>query len=203
MHLDLPHLIWSGPPIDDREMLPRLPPELGAALEERNGCLAWRGAFHVRGACRQPEWHGLRSALEGPDAFCRLYPEVREDDVPWAEDGFGDQLLVRSGRVLRLFAETGELEPRAESVEQFLDQLLADPTSALGFEPVDVLGPAGGMLEPGRLLSVYPPFCTAEAATGVSIRPIETLERRRWLARFAAQLRNLPDGASVRIDPIS
>src|SRR6185312_15967257 len=98
MHLDLPHLTYSGPALDDPEILDRLPEELSAALRARNGCIAWLGALHVRGASHSPPWHSLRNAWEGPDALHTLFDEVRATDVPFAEDAFGDQFLLREGR---------------------------------------------------------------------------------------------------------
>lgn len=51
-----------------------------------------------------------------------------------------------------------------------------------------------------RHTSVYPPFCTEESRSGVSLRAISTYERIRSLSAFAAQVQNLSDGTSVQIE---
>jgi hypothetical protein len=77
MNLDLPHLIYAGAPLDDLEILEGVPAELATALRARNGCIAYLGALHVRGACHAPAWHSLRHAWEGPDALHALFDEVQ------------------------------------------------------------------------------------------------------------------------------
>src|SRR4051812_2832298 len=99
MRLD--HTTYVGPPIDDGEVLNRLPADLARLLHEVNGFIAFEGGLHVRGACHRPAWHSLRNAWVGEDAFHRLYDGVQTEDVPFAEDCMGDQFLLREGRVWR------------------------------------------------------------------------------------------------------
>jgi hypothetical protein len=165
----------------------------------RNGCVAYRGALHVRGACLDPGWHSLRAALEGPRSFTALYPEVPAGSVPFAEDAFGDQFLLSEGRVWHLTAETGELAEVAASVEEFFDGLLTDAAGVLGYEPVQAVRLVGGELEAGKLISVYPPFVMDAGDADRSFRAVDALDVRTSLAAFAAQIRELPDGATVQI----
>jgi hypothetical protein len=203
MHLDIPHLIYSGPPIADETVLDRVPRELRTALRARNGCVAYRGAVHVRGACLDPAWHSLRAACEGPTAFPVLYPALSPDDVPFAEELFGDQFILRDGRVLRLTAETGDLEGTAESVEAWFEQLLEDVAGLLGYEPSAALARVGGKLGAGQLVSVFPPLVVDAGEQPRSFRAIDALDCRGALAAFARQIRDLPDGAPVEIKVIT
>ncbi len=198
MHLDLPHLTWSGPPIDDEAILARVPEPLAAALRARNGCIAYRGGFHVRGACREPAWHSLRAAWEGPEAFHVLYEEVLDTDVPFAEDGLGDQFLLRGAEVWHLWAETGEIEAKAPTLEAFFSELTDHATDVLSLEPVMAFLDAGQELKPGQLLMAYPPFCVSQSDQGVTLTAIGTAERREFLATIARQIHDLPDGAEVQ-----
>jgi hypothetical protein len=198
IHLDLPHPTYAGPPIDDPEILARVPAPLVAALRVRNGVVAWQGGLHVRGACREPAWHSLRAAWEGPLAFHVLYQEVEPTDVPFAEDALGDQFLLRDGAVLHLWAETGELEPAAPDLATWLAALLADPERTLALEPLLAYLNAGRTLAPGQLLAAYPPFCVTQSEQGVTLEAQDWLERRLFLAELARQIRGLPEGAEVR-----
>jgi hypothetical protein len=199
LHFDLPHLTWSGPPIDDEAILERLTPDLVGALWKRNGCVVFRGGLHIRGACLLPDWHSLRAAMEGADAFAQLYPAVLATDIPFAEDALGDQFLLRNGEVLRLDGETGELHHATASLPTFMEAIITDPSNALNMNPAALMAEIGGQLEPGKLVSVYPPFVVAESQAGVSFRAIPALERRRWLADLARQLEAVPDGTHVEI----
>jgi hypothetical protein len=199
MHLELPHLIYSGPTIDDPEILERCPRSLAAALRTRNGCIAYQGGLHIRGAVEAPLWHSLRAAWDGPDALHELYPELTPDDVPFGEDAVGDQFIVRGELVFRLRAETGELEEAAVTLEAFVAKALADAEPTLELAPLLAFRADGRELEPGQLLSAYPPFCVEESRTGVTLRAIPAIERRHALAALAGQIRDLPDGATIAL----
>ncbi len=129
-----------------------------------------------------------------------LYPSVQPDDVPFAQDFLGDQFLLREGSVVRLSGETGHIEQTGLDLSNFLDSAGRNPEEFLGlgllrqFESEH----GAGALDPGKLLSVYPPLCTNGAPAGVSLRPIPAIERIRFLGDFARQISGLPDGAAFR-----
>lgn len=199
--MDLDHITFVGPPVDDEEILAKVPANLAGLLRQLNGFIQFDGGLHVRGACRQPSWHSIREAWAGVHAFHSLYPAVHPEDVPFAEDCLGDQFLLRDGRVLRLAAETGELHVLDLGLAEFLQAVQADPITFLSLEPLLQFQRDGGVVEPGELLTAYPPFCTEQSAGGVHLAAISTDERRRFLAYFSAQIRDVPDGGEVVIQP--
>lgn len=182
---------YVGPEPDDPEILDRLGDDHRALLHELNGFVAFGGGLHLRGACREPAWHSLRHAWLGEGALHRLYPVLLPTDVPFAEDAVGDQYVLRDGEVYRLLAETGELEPREADLAEFLSDALADPDEYLGLQPLRQFEAEGGHLQPGQLLSVYPPFCTAESAAGVTLSAVPAAERLAFLAQLAAHVSKL------------
>lgn len=186
--MNLEHVSYTGPAIDDPEMLARLPKELATLLQKMNGFIQFHGGLHVRGACLTPEWHSLRSAWVGEDSFHKLYSEVMADDVPFGEDCMGDQFLLRGGDVLQLFCETGEVEPLEMTFKEFMDAAQDDPGENLGLHPLLQFQREGGKLQPGQLLDAHPPFCMEESADGVSLKAVPTLERRRFLADLAGNM---------------
>lgn len=195
MHLT--HVTYAGPPIDDVEILTRLPKGLAGLLQQLNGFIQFHGGLHVRGACLAPAWHSLRDAWLGENAFHRLYPEVEPADIPFAQDCLGDQFLLREQQVWRLLGETGELEALAVSFREFLEQAQADPVEYLSLAPLLKFQEDGGTLEAGQQLSAYPPFCMDQSAQGVHLAAVPAEERRRFLANLAAQIRDVPDGGSI------
>ena len=195
--MELQEVTYSGPPIDDERLLARLPANLADLLRQMNGFIQFHGGLHLRGACLQPAWHSLRDAWAGGSAFHRLYPNVRRRDVPFVEDCMGDQFLLRSGRVYKLAAETGGVEPLNVGLGGFFEAVAKDPVEFLALHPLLKFQQDGGRLEPGQLLNVFPPFCTKQSADGVSLTAIATDERRRFLADLATQLRGLPQGSEI------
>lgn len=201
MDFALDQITFQGPPIDDPETFDRLPQPLRDLLLQVNGFIQYGGGFHVRGACHEPAWHSLREAWTGELALSRLFPNVQESDIPFAEDCFGDQFLLRGEAVYLLHAEVGDVEEVSAEFWPFLLGVQKDAVEALGLEPLVAYLEDEGELEPGQLLSVRPPFSTLEAEEeGVSLRPTPTAERLRFLSRLAERLSGLPDGAEVEID---
>jgi len=195
--MELESVTFFGPPLDDEELLQRLPANLAGLLRQINGFIQFHGGLHVRGACQGPAWHSLRDAWDGESAIRRLYPEVHPEDVPFGEDCLGDQFLLRAGEVWRLAAETGEMESLGIDLRGFFEAVVADPVEFLSLGPLLRFQQEGEILKPGQLLGAYPPFCTKEAADGVSLASFSTDERRRFLAHLAVNLRDVPDGDKI------
>ncbi len=188
---------WAGPPIDDQQTLRKLPNDLTKLLKSVNGFIQFGGALHVRGACQNLAWHSLRYSWESPDAFYCHYRTVKKSDVPFAQSALGDQYFIRDDNVYRLDTECDEIAPLDMDFKTFLEEVQSDPIGALNLEPLEEFWDQGGALEPGQLLSVMPPFVLAQPDTKYSYRAISALDRLRFLADFARQIRDLPDGATI------
>jgi hypothetical protein len=189
---------YVGPPVDDQALLDELPHQLADILRQTNGLVTCGGAFHLRGACTDPAWHSLRAAWRGPTAFVTAYRSVRPTDSPFAQDALGDQYLLREGGIWRLSAESDEVETCAESLTEFLEQVIADAVGYLALGPLVAFWNEGGVLAPGQLLSVYPPL-VAEHNGRYSYRAMSAADRLGTLASIASQARELPDGTTARV----
>jgi hypothetical protein len=165
-------LTWVGPALDDDQLIERLPSPLAESLRSRNGYISALGGFHLRGVCVGPEWHSIRAAWEGPDAIHRLFPTVLRTDIPFAQDCFGDQFLIRNGKVLRLESETGTVQAISPNWVTFMEAVEGNAFTFLRLQPLKRFQDQGGILAPGQLLSVYPPFVAVGG--GASIRELLT-----------------------------
>lgn len=185
-------ITWQGGEVEDIQLLAELPAELVGVLKEINGFILHHGAFHLRGAVSKPEWHSLGAAWKGPNAFHRLYSSVVDSDIPFGQDQLGDQYILRDGSVFRLVAETGDVEPVCQSFQQFIIGVEEDIESFLNVG-------LNHKLEPGQLLHAYPPFCTKEAADGVSLKACDATELIGFHAEMARQIASRADGSQIRI----
>ncbi len=190
-------ITWAGPPIDDQQTIRELPGDLKKLLKSVNGFIQFGGALHVRGVCQIPEWHSLHHACESADAFHRHYRSVKETDTPFAQSALGDQYFIRNAVVHQLDTECDEFESLDMGLEAFLEEVQRDPIAFLNLEPLEEFWGHGGELEPGQLLSVMPPIVVAQKDTRYSYRAINALDRLRFLADFAKQIRDLPEGATI------
>ena len=161
-----------------------------------NGFVAFSGALHVRGACASPAWHSLGLTRGLRDAY-----QLDGSDVLFGQDCVGDQFILRSSVVHKLYAETGELESLDQSLSAFLESACANPRDAFSNEPLLQVQAEGGRLAPGELLSISPPYCTVESARGVSVRPIAAADRLAFLVDFSGQIRAVPEGGKIMINP--
>ena len=191
------NITWAGPGIDDQQTLKKLPSDLAKLLTSINGFVQSSGALHLRGVCKQPEWHSLRHAWESTDAFHRHYRSVKHSDIPFAQSALGDQYFLREEVVYRLDTECDEFEPLDMDLRSLLEEVQGDPIGILNLHPLEEFWSNGGELQPGQLLSVMPPFVVAQQDTKYSYRAIDALDRLRFLADFAKQIRDLPDGATI------
>src|SRR5260221_7066003 len=104
------HRSYAGSDITDTEILQELPEDYLQLLNQVNGFILFNGGLHVRGAVMSPEWHSLRKAWIGEPSLHQLFAAVEEADLPFGQDCFGDQFLLRAGIVHKLHAEVGEVE---------------------------------------------------------------------------------------------
>ncbi len=197
--MELKDITYEGPPIDDRETLARLPADLRNLLEQINGFVQFGGGLHVRGACVEPAWHSIGEAMAGELALHEHYPAVLATDVPFAQDAVGDQYLLRDGTVHWLYAETGDMESLRTGLIEFLEAAQANPDGYLGLQLLRQFLAGGGTLQPGELLHVYPPLCTVEAKSGVSVTAVPAAERLKFLGQFAAQVRGVSEDGKIEM----
>jgi|SRR5437868_3297937 len=195
--MDLPGLTYRGAALDDIDILDRLPTDLQQLLAQRNGFVAFRGGLHVRGACVEPRWHSLRAAMEGPESFAARFRTIKKDDVPFAQDVFGDQFVLREGKVYKLDSYADQLEEVAGGVVDFFGKVQQDPIELLELGHLTQFEGTGETLRPGELLMEWPPFVVSESRKGVSLRRIPAPERLEFLADIAKQLRGVADGTKV------
>lgn len=174
------------------EIIESLAEPLRGYLRQHNGWIALGGALHVRGACLEPAWHSFTRARAG---LKRGYP-LGATDVCVAQDGLGNQFVSRAGRIWRLAGETGAWHDLATDLDGFFAAALADPDRWLGRHHL-----RGVALAPGQLALAYPPLCTDQARSGVSVKAVAVDQVLGFHAQLARQLADLPPGASIQIKP--
>ncbi|MBT2558155.1 hypothetical protein J7E24_10195 [Hymenobacter sp. ISL-91] len=196
-------LLYTGGELTDLATLAQLPTYLQAFLRAQNGVVAYFGGLHIRGCVAAPGWHALAPVWQGERALWRTYGELRKSDIPFGQDCVGNQFLLRGDAVLLLDTETGELADLDVDFKHFLFGAEKFPVDALGLEPLRTFQQAGGMLQPGQLLSLYPPLCIATNATAPPVaKPVPVATRLAWLADFHRQIKDLPDGQAVTLAPL-
>ena len=190
----LQNTIYTGQKIDDFQCFHKLPDYLKDFYTNQNGCIVLNGGFHIRGCVLNPQWHSLGNVWFGSLKLSDLFDSLSPNDIPIAQDCFGDQYLIREDKVIKLSAESGDIEFFEKDLFEFLELVKADPIEILNFENIDQFD-----LKPGQLLSVFPPFCI-NSDSDISIKPIDYLDRILFLSNLSQQVKKFPDGTNLEIE---
>jgi hypothetical protein len=191
--MKLTNITWEAGVSTDLEMLKHLPDELKSLISSSGGFSVHHGAIHFRGCAKEPKWNSIREISWGDHSLKMKYPQIDVDDIPFAHDQVGDFYIWRNEEIFHLDSETGEVSKFEQSLDLFLQGIEENIEDYLNVS-------LDRQLEPGRALHVYPPFCTAEASEGVSMRDVPLEELIDYHADFAKQIRDLTEGKKFSVE---
>jgi hypothetical protein len=171
--------------------------ELFRMLQRKNGFYAFESALHVfplssRDSMSLEEWNSVALWREG-------YGDLTNGLLFFAEDAFQDQFCLSATGVLRFIAETGRTKPLADSIEDWASTLLRDFGTETRWTLASAWQCAEGPLAPGKRLMPKAPFFLGGAYSVGNLWAGDAVEGMRFKADLAAQTKDLPDGASVRL----
>jgi hypothetical protein len=198
--MQLDNITYVGPGFEtENPILSKLPDNLVKLLQQVNGFIQFHGGLHVRGVCTQPQWHSISYVMKGKYALHKFYKAINTSDVPFAQDCVADQFILREKRIYRLYSETGEIEFCCNSLSEFFDLIQQSPVEFLRMQPLLQYQQNGGVLQPGQVLHVYPPFCTEQSKLGVSLRAVSIQEALAYLTKLSKSIASLKDGQDLEI----
>lgn len=186
----LSNITYLGDKIDDFDLFENLPDYLKDFYSVTNGFVAFNGGLHIRGCVLSPKWHSLREYWIGDTNLKELFGSIERDDIPFAQDCFGDQYVIRDNRIWRLSAETDEIENLEISFNDFLGAVETKPLEFLNIEKIEP-----NTLGPGQIFNVVPPFCVESSE--YSFKPLQIEEQIRYLSDFSKQIKIIPDGRDI------
>lgn len=188
------------PDFEDLEF--EIPNYLKSILSQINGYIQYHGGFHLRGICKNPEWHSLQEVMHGKFSLHTKYPSLLKTDLMFAQDCMADQLFLREGKVYKLYSECGDVELLENSIEEFFSNYIENPVEYLSLEPLIQFQSEGKNLNPGEVLCAYPPFCTEQAKAGVYLGAVPISEALNYLPEIANAMSNLADGEGLNVEVV-
>jgi hypothetical protein len=191
-------VIFENKEITDQAIFDELPAEMQAFYSQMNGIVAYEGGFQVRGCVNDPDWFSLRKIWKGDWNLHETYDEVLPTDIPFAQDGFGDQFLLREGLVYKLHAEYGELEKIGVGFIDFMKLVTEHPVEILLLESFKKLYETGTEIKEGELMNVAPPF-VFETKDKRSFTAIPVRDRLLFLKSLYEQIKNMKDGDQINV----
>jgi hypothetical protein len=184
------------PVLKNRGVIEGLPPDLSEVLKIANGFYAFSSAFLFRPASKNGEPFGI---CEWNDAalWKSTYPVDLADVLFFAEDVFGYQFGIRSGRVVQLEPETGTLDEIGESIDDFLKKVISNPGEFTGDVLLTEWMKTNRALFAGeRLVAKCPFVCGGEFVPSNFIVKDE-VSAMRARGNLASTLQGVEDGSEV------
>jgi hypothetical protein len=170
--------------------------ELEVLLSKRNGFYAFEGALHVFPVSALGPAIGIEQWNDA-GSWRAAHPEVSEAGLFFAEDAFGGQFCLREDRVFAFDPETGGLEYVAEDLEEWAKTILMDYEVLTGYPLARQWQAENGRIPEGHRLVPITPFVMGGEFSIENLRVCDAVEGMRLRADIAAQIRDLPDGASI------
>jgi hypothetical protein len=193
----LPFVTWSGGPavitcplVTDQEHQ--------SLLSIHNGLTAFEGGLRIFGT--KPSLLPALQDWNRQESWRSEYRELIENSlVFFAEDVFGNQFAFEGDRVVYFDVENGRATPFANSFSEWLSIILEDPADTLQLMLYKNWLKKGERLEPSEHLCPTYPFIVKAEPPLHELHRVNSIEDMRYKGRFALQIKDVPDGAKIKI----
>ncbi|MBH3414533.1 SMI1/KNR4 family protein [Pseudomonas putida] len=118
----------------------------------------------------------------------------------FAEDVFGGQFCIKDSKVYTFDPETGSLEYLADDIESWVQMLLSDYEVLTGYPLAHQWQKQNGQLPAGKRLLPKVPFVLGGEFVLDNLYLADAVEGMKFRADIAIQIKELPDGAQIRLN---
>lgn len=175
--------------------------EVESLLGQKNGFYAFEGALHVLSDMGNSEENGI-VAWNDRSLWRQDYEGMADSGLFFAEDVFGNQFVLRDNVVWTFDPETGMSEEMAHGIEDWAEKVLADFGFWTGHPVAHEWQASHGQLPLGARLLPVRPFVLGGEFSVENLRALNDVQGMKYRASLAVQIRDLPDGASVKFQVI-
>lgn len=173
--------------------------QLLGMLCQRNGFYALESALHVFPTHSSQNEIGIGDWNES--ALWRSgYKGLADGCLFFAEDVFGGQFCIKDSKVYTFDPETGSLEYLADDIESWAQILLSDYEVLTGYPLAHQWQKQNGQLAAGKRLLPKVPFVLGGEFVLDNLYLADAVEGMRFRADIASQIKELPDGAQIRLN---
>jgi hypothetical protein len=175
--------------------------ELVELLSVKNGFYAFEAALHVFPHVES----SLQSEAIGVEAWNEhglwknWYQSLLDNCFCFAEDAFGGQFAIEGEKIVSFDPESGELEPLADSFEEWAGKLLSNYPQLTGAPVAHKWQLTHGPIPEGKRLLPKIPFVLGGQYDAKNLYAVDAVKGMRYRGELWQQLRDLPDGAQVRL----
>lgn len=171
--------------------------EVYSMLTKKNGFFVFESALHIL-----PIGLGRGMDLEtwnSPSLWRLEYGDMADNLLFFAEDAFGFQFAIRDESVVCFDPETGRTAEFASTLEGWADLILSDYEVLTGFPLIHDWQERHGSIPADRRLAPRIPFVLGGEYSLANLYLADPVELMRFRASIARQIRDLPDGAPIKL----
>lgn len=185
-----------------RSLAGSLADSLLSMLHERNGFYALESALHVFPSHSSQQELGLDKWNDGK-LWRAEYRGIADDCLFFAEDVFGGQFCIKDNKVYTFDPETGALEFLADDIEGWAKAIVSDYEVLTGYPLAHQWQKQHGPLLAGKRLLPKIPFVAGGEFALNNLYLGDAVEGMKFRASIATQIKNLPDGATIKFNIVS
>lgn len=170
-------------------------------LSIKNGFFAFEGALHVfpwMDSASKENYLSLQSWNE-KTLWRDWYQGLTDGLFFFAEDAFGGQFAIRGSEIVSFDPESGELDFIASSFESWVSELLSNYAQLTGYPLAHSWQSINGPIPMGQRLLPKTPFILGGRYEENNLYAVDAVLGMRYRGELWVQLRDLPDGAQVRL----
>lgn len=171
---------------------------LAELLARRNGFFAFEGALRVFPTAPASVSRDL-AAWNSDDLWRGGYGALASGCLFFAEDVFGNQFALTTSGVCSFDAETGERAVLGDSVRAWAEAVLADFEFLTGHPIAHEWQASHGALRANERLLPTTAFVLGGEYALDNLRAVDGAKAMRIRGPVAQKLRDVPDGAAVRL----
>lgn len=167
-------------------------------LEIKNGFYAFEGALHVLSDLGTDAERGVIE-WNREDLWRQDYQGMADNAVFFAEDVFGVQFCIHDGSVATFDPETGGFDIVGRDIDEWAKKILADYNLWTGYSLAHAWQVKYGPIPCGTRLMPVTPFVLGGEFETTNVRAVDAVEGMTARAAIAVQIRDLPDGAQIKL----
>ena len=172
--------------------------ELLTLLELKNGFYAFESALQVFPAA-DIEGEMTLSRWNSHDLWKYEYGGLADGKLFFAQEGFGNQFCIFQDQIWFFEAETGNLEFSAKDLPAWAEKILSDYNMQTGYPLVNDWQKVSGPLQPDHRLMPKLPFVLGGKYELQNFYSLDAVAAMRSRGNIAKQIKDLPDGAQIKI----
>jgi hypothetical protein len=167
-------------------------------LRRKNGFYAFESALRVFPA---RSWGSEVGLLEWNSSglWIDAYQGMASGCLFFAEDAFGGQFCIRANGIHSFDPETGALKYIADGLEGWADVILRDYRVLTGYPLCHEWQQIHGQLASGARLVPKIPFVVGGKFSLQNLHALNAVAGMRFRGSIAVQIRDLPDGAPIKL----